>query len=139
MADIFELLKRASVEEPFARKINAEVVKVGEGEAVVRMRAASDMTNIFGMIHGGAIFSLMDEAFQLACNSHGTVSRALNVNITYLAPPKVGGLLTAEAKEISCSNRIGVYQIRVTDESGKLIATAQAVAYRKKDPLPFSA
>ncbi|MCD6507123.1 PaaI family thioesterase [Candidatus Poribacteria bacterium] len=139
MADVSELLKRASVEEPFARKINAEVVKVGEGEAVVRMRAASDMTNIFGMIHGGAIFSLMDEAFQLACNSHGTVSLALNVNITYLAPPKVGGLLTAEAKEISCSNRIGVYQIRVTDESGKLIATAQAVAYRKKDPLLFSA
>jgi len=139
MANVFELLMEVSAEEPFARKINAEIVRVGDGEAVVRMRAVSDMTNIFGMIHGGAIFSLMDEAFQLACNSHGTLSLALNVNVTYLAPPKVGDLLTAEAKEISCSSRIGVYQIKVTDGSGKLIATAQAVAYRKKDPLPFLA
>jgi acyl-CoA thioesterase len=139
MAEISEILKLAARKEPFAREMNIEVVRAGDGEAVVRMRTAPRMTNIFGMIHGGAIFSLVDEAFQLACNSHGTVSLALNVNITYVAPPKLGSLLTAEAKEVSCSKRIGVYQIKVTDESGELIATAQAIAYRKKDPLPFLA
>lgn len=60
-----------------------------------------DMENIFGMAHGGAIFSLMDAAFEIASNSHGTMAVALNMSINYLASPEKGATLTAEAREIN--------------------------------------
>ena len=95
------------------------------------------MNKIFGMIHGGAIFSLTDEAFQASCNSHGTVAVALNVNVTYHQPPTNKGTLKAESVELHRSKRTATYEIRVTDDEGKLIASCLALAYRKGVQLPF--
>ena len=123
-------LKRRSLNEPYSTLLGMEVVEVRNGSALVSMRVRPALENIFGATHGGALFSLIDEAFQLACNSHGILSVALNVSITYVAPPTPGCLLEAEAKEVHKTNRTASYRCRVSEQGGKLIATAQALAYR---------
>lgn len=76
-------------QEPFGRKFGITLVDIKEGYARVEMRFTSDMENMFGIAHGGAIFSLMDAAFEVASNSHGTMAVALNMSVNYLAsPPK---------------------------------------------------
>jgi acyl-CoA thioesterase len=95
------------------------------------------MENIFGMAHGGALFALIDEAFETASNSHGTVAVALNMDISYLATPAPGAVLTAEAREINRTSRTAVYDIKVADDGGQLLASCQALVYRKGTPLPF--
>jgi acyl-CoA thioesterase len=124
-------------QEPYARLLDMEVKKIEKGYAVVEMRFNPKMENIFGMAHGGAIYSLLDEAFQTACNSYGTVAVALNVNVTYVHSPEPGILLRAEARELSLTRKTAAYLIRVTDEQDNLIATCQALAYRKGRPIPF--
>jgi acyl-CoA thioesterase len=124
-------------EEPFARKLGMKLVDVAEGYALVEMVCTEEMHNIFQMTHGGAIFSLIDEAFQVACNSHGTVALALNVNVTYHRAPSPGSTLRAEGREVHRTARTGTYRITVADETEQLIATCQALAFRKKDRLPF--
>jgi uncharacterized protein (TIGR00369 family) len=57
------------------------------------------MTNFHGITHGGLVFALGDLAFAAAGNSRGQVAVALNVNICFLNPSKVGDRLVAEAKE----------------------------------------
>ncbi len=101
------------------------------------MTFTPDMENIFGMAHGGAIFALIDEAFQTSCNAYGTMAVALNMNITYVSSPASGSKLTAEAKEFSRTSKTANYDIKVTDELGNLIASCQALAFRKGKPLPF--
>jgi acyl-CoA thioesterase len=124
-------------EEPFARKMNLKLVDLDDGYSVVEMKFTKDMENIFGMAHGGAIFALIDEAFETAGNSHGTVAVALNMNITYTAAPSPGAQLRAEAREVNLTPRTATYDIRVTDEKETLIALCRALVYRKKDRLPF--
>jgi acyl-CoA thioesterase len=123
--------------ESYAKKLGMELVELDSGYSKVKMIFKEDMENIFGMAHGGAIFSLMDEAFETAANSHGTVSVALSMNVTYIKPASAGDVLYAEAKEVSLSGRIGTYAISVENERGDLIAICQALVYRKKDKLPF--
>ncbi|MBW1998057.1 MAG: hotdog fold thioesterase [Deltaproteobacteria bacterium] len=135
--DVVDALTGASAKEPYARKLGMRLLSVEPGRAVVEMEMKEDMTNIFGMIHGGAIFSLVDEAFQASCNSHGQVAVALNVTLTYHRTPQVGCKLVAESRELHCSKRTGTYQIRVTDENENLIASCLALAYRRGDRLPF--
>ncbi len=125
-----ELLRRSKI-EPFANLLGLEATELSPGRAVVAMHARPDMANVFGGIHGGALFSLIDEAFQLACNSHGVFAVALNVSITYVAAPEQGAALQATAEELSKTNRTASYLCQVKEmTSGKLIATAQALAYR---------
>ncbi len=134
---IKERFKEEVRNEPFAKRFGIELVDIGDGTAKVRMRSTPDMHNLFGMIHGGAIFALIDEAFETASNSHGTLAVALNMTLTYLKAPAMGVRLTAEAKEVHRTRKTATYDIRVTDETGALIAVCQALVYRKGTPLPF--
>ncbi len=130
------IFQRAS-NEAFARKLGMRLVELNPGHAIVEMAPHGDNVNIFGMTHGGAIFSLIDEAFQLSCNAHGTVAVALNMTVTYHQPPDRRSTLRAESNEIHISSKTATYEIKVTDENGALISSCQALAYRKGIRLPF--
>jgi acyl-CoA thioesterase len=123
--------------EPFARKLDLKLIDLQEGYAKVGMFFTADMENIFGMAHGGALFALIDEAFEIASNSHGTMAVALNMNVNYIATPAKGSYLTAEAKEFNKTRKTATYDIRITDGQNNLIAVCQALVYRKDRQLPF--
>lgn len=130
------LLKQVAV-EPFAKKFGLKLIDVQEGYANVEMIFTQDLENMFGMAHGGALFALIDEAFEVASNSHGTIAVALNMSVNYLASPAKGSKLTAEAKEINKAKKTAAYDIIVTDDKNNLIAACQALVYRMEKPLPF--
>jgi len=134
---IKEAMQRQVEREPFAQKLGLTLIDVDDGYALVEMKCTEDMENIFQMTHGGAIFTLIDEAFEISCNSHGTVAVALNVNITYHRAPSPNSTLRAEAKEVAKTRKTGNYYITVKDEKDHLIASCQALAYRKGETLPF--
>ncbi len=117
----------------FAESLGIELIEVGEGYSKCSMVVTDEMLNAHGSAHGGAIFTLADYAFAVACNSHGQVAVALQVSVNFLEAVKSGTRLIAEGKEEVLGSRIGLYHLTVTDESGKLIASAQATAYRKKE------
>ena len=122
-------------QDPFARHCGMEVVEIGPGRSVARMRVRPEHLNFAGLVHGGVVFSLADLAFAAACNSHGTLALAINVSISFLKPAPQG-LLTASAEEVVCGPKLGNYLIRVTDEAGEAVALFTGTAYRKKDPVP---
>ena len=62
--EIFDAIQRRVEEEPFAKKMGMKLIDVDFGYALVEMTFTEDMENICGMTHGGATFSLMDEAFE---------------------------------------------------------------------------
>ncbi len=123
--------------EPFAQKFGMRLLDLEEGYSKVGMKLTSEMENLFGMAHGGALFALIDEAFETASNSHGTVAVALNMNITYIAPPSPGSGLIAEAREVSRTQRTAVYDIKLFDDQNNLLASCEALVYRKGSALPF--
>ena len=49
-----------------------------------------------------------------------------------------GDTLYAEARERYIGRTTGYYQIDITNQDGKLIATFESSVFRKGDPLPFS-
>lgn len=83
------------------------------------------------------LFGLIDEAFETAGQTEGTVAVALNVSVTYVSSPKPGKRLRAEARQVSRTKKTAGFDIRVTDKDGHLIATCQALAYRTGKPIPF--
>lgn len=128
---LWEELVEKSRREPFAELLGMEAVEVRPGYAKVKMPMNPRLMNLFKAAHGGALFSLIDEAFQLACNSHGTLSVALNVSITYVARAEPESVLEAIADERHITKRTSSYQCEVRQTgTGALIATAQALAYR---------
>jgi acyl-CoA thioesterase len=119
--------------DKFAESLGIELIEVREGYSKCAMVVTDEMLNAHGSAHGGAIFTLADFAFAVACNSHGQIAVALQVSVSFLDAVKSGTRLVAEAKEEALGSRIGLYRLTVMNESGKLVASAQATAYRKKE------
>ncbi len=131
---IFDAVRK----EPFAQAMKMELVHLAKGHSIVEMPyVSSAMDNIYQRAHGGAIFALIDEAFETAGQSDGTIAVALNVNITYIASPEHDTLLRAEAIIISQTKKTALYDIQVKDDEDRLIATCHALAYRTGKPIPF--
>jgi acyl-CoA thioesterase len=123
--------------QKLAQFLGLVLEEVAPGRARVSMTCGPEMANILGMVHGAALFALIDEAFQAAVNAHGTVAVALNLNLTFHQAPRMGERLTAVAREIHTGRRIISCYIEVTDPQGGLVASCQSLAYRKNQPLPF--
>jgi len=120
-------------QDPFAKRMGIDLQEVRPGYSRASMTLTPDMLNFHGIPHGGAIFSLADAAFAAASNSHGQTAVALSVTISFLAAAEAGLRLVAEAQELRKGHRSGFYQITVREETGDLIATCQAVVYRKQE------
>lgn len=128
----------AVAKEPFAKAMNMQLVELGPGYAAVEMPYdPAVMDNIYDRAHGGAIYGLIDEAFEAAGQTDGTIAVALNVNVTYVSSPEAGMHLRAEARQLSRTKKTANYDIKVTDQNGQLIATCQALAYCTGKPIPF--
>jgi acyl-CoA thioesterase len=132
-----EAIFRKIEREPFAQKFGIKLLELDEGYSKVEMTYTPDMENFLGMAHGGALFALIDEAFETASNSHGTVAVALNMNITFIAPPSPRSRLFAAARELSRTQRTAVYDIKLLDDQSNLIVSCEALVYRKGNVLPF--
>jgi acyl-CoA thioesterase len=131
---IFEAVKK----EPFARELQIELVELEAGYSLVHMIYAPEkMNNIYARAHGGAIYALIDEAFETAGQTDGTIAVALNVNVTYVSSPEPGQRLQAEARRASQTRKTASYDIKVTDPNGQIIALCQALAFRTAKVIPF--
>lgn len=136
-AGMLEMLSSNVDKQPFARRLGMRLVELKEGYSKVKMEPSDDNKNFFGTIHGGAIFSLIDQAFGAAANSHGTVAVAISVTVDYLRPATPDETLYAEAKEVSRTRRISTYNIEVRNQNGELKAACLAMAYRRDEKIQF--
>lgn len=137
-ARLRDAIIRAVQEEPLARQFNMELVELETGRSAVEMvYDPSRMSNIYRRAHGGALFALIDEAFETAGQTHGTIVVAMNVNVIYMASPEPGSRLRAEAREINRTKQTSSYDIKVFDENRRLLATCQALGFRTGKPIPF--
>jgi uncharacterized protein (TIGR00369 family) len=74
-----------------------------------------------GQIHGGVISAFIDIAADYALSVRvGDFVPTVNLRVDYLRP--AAGLLRAEAEVVRAGRTIGVVDVKVTDESGKLVA-----------------
>ena len=105
-----------------SQALGMQLLEVRPGYARISMTVRRDMTNGHGMCHGGFMFLLADSTFAFACNSHNQKAVAASAEIHFLVPAHEGDVLTAEGQEQHLAGRSGVYDTRVTDQNGKLVA-----------------
>jgi len=96
-----------------SRALGIDVIDAAEGAATATMTVRADMVNGHGITHGAFVFAVADTAFACACNSHGPLTVAAAVDITFVAPSRAGDVLEARAVERTRFGRSGIYDVTV--------------------------
>ncbi|MDF0530407.1 PaaI family thioesterase [Tsukamurella sp. 8F] len=115
---------------PFPQLLNLRVTDAGVGTAVVELCPDERHTSPVGLVHGGAIATILDSAMwcavQLAVDDDSVLS-TVSINITFLRPIGVGlGAVRATAETIRVGRSVAAAQARLADARGRLCAHATA-------------
>lgn len=111
---------------PYAGLLGIKLEKISSGSATLRMQVRKEFTQNHGVVHGGAIASLIDSATAFAIISLlAPEERVTTVDLTisYLRPV-TQGKLTCTATVRRVGKRLVVVSADTLDSGGKLIATA---------------
>ena len=99
-----------------------ELLECKPGYARMSMRVRELHLNGHKICHGGFIFTLADSTFAFSCNSHNKVAVAAGCSIEFLRPVKLGDILTCEGVEQTLSGRHGIYDMKVVNQDGEVVA-----------------
>ena len=99
-----------------------QLISCEPGRAVIRMVVKPLHLNGHQICHGGFIFTLADSTFAFACNSYNKAAVAAGCSIEFLKPGQLGDVLTCEGIEQTLSGRHGIYDMKVSNQRGEVIA-----------------
>lgn len=112
----------------FSTFMGMRTVRVIEEEVKVEMGMEGKLNSV-GTGHGGAIFSLADQAFAIACNMGEDTQVARSASIKYLKPAR--GTLVATARKVSEDEQGSVYRVDV-HSGNTLVAIFEGVGHKIK-------
>lgn len=126
-----EIVNTMMAKDYFSQWLGIEILEIKPGFAKLKMTVRKEMLNGFGIAHGGITYSLADSALAFASNSHGQKSVSVETSISHTKPLHENDEIIAEAIEEHVSNKIGIYQIKITKTAtNELVASFKGTVYR---------
>ena len=110
---------------PLARHLGIEVVEAELRRVVARLTVRAELCTSGGILHGGAFMALADTAGAIGASLNlvaGTNTTTIESKTNFLGSAALGVVVTAEATPVHIGRRSSVWQTRITNPDGKLLA-----------------
>ena len=130
MSNPRKIINKMFDQDGFSQWLGIEIIDVSEGFCQLKMTVRKEMLNGFQIAHGGIAYSLADSALAIASNSHGRKSLSVETSISHTVSVKEGDVLTVATKELSQSDKIGVYLITIINQRNEDVAYFKGTVYR---------
>lgn len=119
-------IQKAFASVPYAKFLGLELGEMKPGEASIHLAVRDELLQNRGIVHGGAVASLIDTASAFAVVTQLEPDERVtttDLTIHYLRPVSAGRL-TATARIVRGGRRLFVISVEVTNDEEELVATA---------------
>lgn len=110
---------------PFADLMGLKILARAKDRVVGQLLVREDLCTAGGILHGGAFMAFADALGAIGGFLNlppGARTTTLESKTNFLGSAKVGTTVTGEATPLHIGRRSSVWQTRITDETGKLLA-----------------
>ncbi|MFN4299863.1 MAG: PaaI family thioesterase [Thermaurantimonas sp.] len=114
--------------DAFSQWLGITVEEIRPGYCSLSMIVRPEMTNGFGITHGGIAISLADSALAFAANAAGRMAKTVQLSCQYIRPVNAHERLQATAIETERTHRFSYIEVIITRGSEK-IAALHGMAY----------
>jgi uncharacterized protein (TIGR00369 family) len=118
--------QKAFASVAYARFLGLQLGELRDGEVKIHLEVRDELKQNQGVVHGGAIASLIDTASAFAVLTRIEVTERVtttDLTIHYLRPV-TAGRMTATARIVRGGRRLFVLSVDVTNDANQLVATA---------------
>jgi 1,4-dihydroxy-2-naphthoyl-CoA hydrolase len=115
----------AGVGMPFSDLMGVEIVEREKTRIVGKLLVRDDLCTAGGILHGGAYMAFADALGAIGGVMNllpGTRTTTLESKTNFLGSARVGSTVTGEATPLHVGRRSSVWQTRITNHDGKLLA-----------------
>jgi uncharacterized protein (TIGR00369 family) len=119
-----EWLKNEFEESPFWQHMGITFDRLKPDDVVIKMPVKKEILNSNGVLHGGAVTTILDSIIGATIRSTGNVRVATVSLTTQFISPVTEGTLFASAKVMNPGKRIQYVESKVSNEKGEIIGTA---------------
>lgn len=113
----------------FPQDLGMHFKELDIGYASLEMTVENRFTNIYGMVHGGVLYTLLDTTSGFAVRTYGERVVTLNGSVNYLRAGKDTKFLRSSAKVVKKGKGTAVVSAEVSDDSGKMLANGSFTFY----------
>ena len=124
----FNALREHANQVPMYKLIGMEVIDVGPGYSRFRLPFRPELTQPFGVMHGGALAAVADSAVAIALwglLGADQIFTTIEMKINYIDPVSTGEVI-AEGKIIHCGRRTAIGDVTLKDQNERLVAKCLA-------------
>ena len=119
-------LRETFAQVPYARLLGLEFVRAERGAAAFALDVREELTRMGGILHGGAVVSLLDTAAAFAVHTLlGPSGRTVTVDLTvHFLRPASADRIEAHARVLRQGRRVCILSVEARDAGAEIIATA---------------
>lgn len=128
-----DIIKKMYDNDAYSKWLGISIEKIEKGSCQLKMEVREDMTNGFSMAHGGITYALADSALAFASNSLGRQAVSIETSISHTRPIFVNDVLTAKTIQKNLSTTLGIYDVEITNQDGKIVALFKGTVFRKSE------
>jgi acyl-coenzyme A thioesterase 13 len=120
--------QKANSISPWGKLLNGTLLAAEKGKLKISLTVREELTNPGGIMHGGAIAGFIDEIIGMTTItlSNSGFYVAMNLNVDFLRPGKLGETIIGETEIIKDGRTIAHAVCLVYNQEGKLMAKASS-------------
>lgn len=113
-------------DNPLSSMMDIHISALAVGEVTLTMPITSEIhTNVYGFVHGGSLFTLVDSVMGIAGLTTGHLVVTSDINIRFITNSKKGNMLTATGRIIHKGKDTIITEAEIRDKRQRLLVKAQ--------------
>ncbi|HLP14101.1 MAG TPA: hotdog fold thioesterase [Flavobacteriales bacterium] len=124
-----QIVNKMMAGDTFSHWLGVEILETRLGYCKLKAQVKPEMLNGFKIAHGGISYSLSDSALAFSSNSYGKKAVSIETSISHIKQINENDVLVVEAKEVSRSNKIGVYEVSIHNQENVLVSHFKGTVY----------
>lgn len=113
-------------DNPLSTMMDIQISALDVGEVTLTMPIDSEIhTNVYGFVHGGSLFTLVDSVMGIAGLTTGNLVVTSDISIRFITNSKRGNMLTASGRIIHKGKDTIITEAEIRDKRQRLLVKAQ--------------
>lgn len=105
--------------------LGIELLKLKEGYSLARMKYKKELTNPYGMLHGGSLYSLADIVAGMAACMGGHYVTTVSGNMNFLLPADRTEYVYCEATKLRMGKHLAVFDVKLKDDKENILDSGE--------------
>lgn len=125
MEKVEQLLRKIVEENAYMQFLGIEFLEIRQDYALGRMKYKKELTNPYGMLHGGSLYSLADIVAGTAGCMGGHYVTTVTGSLNFMLPAERTEYVYCEAVLLRLGRHLAVYDVKLRDDENRLLDSGE--------------